>query len=152
MLAQDQRTSLYFFSIGTHYPLSAMRRRSLMTNTIIRMAQNTRGKAGGCRLFFVLLSLTLHLFPVHLGGFLTPFWRNTFVFSVLVTGFYKFAPAPGDDTFLTQYLAQFNTPKEAWARINEKHVLDATTASEQLLLQASAQRPKVHRYRYPQWV
>lgn len=81
---------------------------------------------------------------------MTPFWRNTFFFSVLVTGFYKFAPAPGDDTFLTQYLAQFNTPKETWARINEKHVLDVTTASEQLLLQASAQRPKVHRYRYPQ--
>lgn len=53
---------------------------------------------------------------------------------------------------MTRYLAQFQTPREVWAAINEKHVMDVTIASEGLLLQNSATRPKAHRYRYPQWV
>lgn len=85
-----------------------------------------------------------------LEGFATPFWRNTVLFSILTVGFYKFAPAPGEDVYLTRYIAQFQTPREIWAAINEKHVNAATVAGEELLLQHSATRPRTHRYRYPQ--
>jgi hypothetical protein len=78
MLAQDQRTSLYFFSIDTHYPLSAMRRRSIMMNTMIRMAQNTRGKVGGCRLFFCTLEPYITFIPCSSRGILNPLLEEHF--------------------------------------------------------------------------
>jgi hypothetical protein len=84
------------------------------------------------------------------AGFLTPFWRNTALFSVIVVGFYKFAPSPGEDVYITRYLAQFKTPRERWADINTKHAIYAAGASDGLLLQQSATRPYAHRYRYPQ--
>jgi hypothetical protein len=99
---------------------------------------------------FASLESYFVFFATYIGGFLTPFWINTVVLSVLVTGFYKFAPAPGKEVYLTQYLADFKTPQEAWASINEKHVVGATTESEGMQLQTSAQRPTTHRYRYPQ--
>lgn len=97
-------------------------------------------------------SFCLHYYCcyISLAGFATPFWRNTVMLSVLAVGFYKFAPAPGDDVYLTRYIAQFQTPQEVWAAINEKHVMDVTVAGEELLLQQSATRPRAHRYRYPQ--
>lgn len=85
-----------------------------------------------------------------LAGFLTPFWGTTFVLAAVTAGFYKFAPAPGDELYITRYIGQFKTPSEAWARLNEQHLIGITDESEGQLLQASATRPPTHRYRYPQ--
>jgi hypothetical protein len=113
------------------------------------MAHNIRRKVRDCiHALFIVLAQAISV--IHLAGFVTPFWRNTLLFSVLVVGFYKFAPAPGEELYLTQYLAHFKPSRDAWANINEGHVLDVTTMSEGMLLQASAQRPKAHRFRYPQ--
>ncbi|KAF7964466.1 hypothetical protein HWV62_7404 [Athelia sp. TMB] len=84
------------------------------------------------------------------AGFFTPFWGTTFLLAAVTAGFYKFAPAPSDETYITRYIAQFKTPSEAWARLNEQHVIGITNESEGQLLQASATRPPTHRYRYPQ--
>lgn len=92
----------------------------------------------------------LHYLDSISDGFFTPFWRNTFLFSAVIVAFYKFAPARGEDNYVTQYLARFQTPSEVWAALNEKHVNAVTVQSDQLLLQNSATRPTVHRYRYPQ--
>lgn len=149
MLAQGQQIPLYSFSADMRHPLSAMCRGNILTITMGQTARNTRRKVRDSSMHASCLPPQA-LLLIFLGGFLTPFWRNTVFLSILLTGFYKFAPAPGEELFLTQYLAQFKTSQEVWASINEKHVLDVTTQSEGLLLQASAERPKAHRYRYPQ--
>ncbi|KAJ8592729.1 hypothetical protein M405DRAFT_872823 [Rhizopogon salebrosus TDB-379] len=84
------------------------------------------------------------------AGFSTPFWRNTVALSLLAVGFYKFAPSPNQDVYLTQWLAQYMTPRDFWAAINEKHLLLSQQASDNTILQADAKRPNIHRYRYPQ--
>ena len=84
------------------------------------------------------------------AGFTTPFWRNTFILSLAVVAFYKYAPAPGEDVYLTRYLAHYGTPSEIWSKINEKHLLMSQKASEVTALQTDAQRPNLHRYRHPQ--
>jgi hypothetical protein len=98
-----------------------------------------------------ILSASLDSYLAFLAGFLTPFWRNTVLCSMLIAGFYKFAPARGEEIYLTRYLAQFKPTQEAWASLNEKNVMDVATRGEGQLLQASAQRPAAHRYRYPQY-
>jgi len=101
-----------------------------------------------------LLSLSSQSHPTrfsfHLAGFSTPFWRNTVVLSLLAVGFYKWAPSPNQDVYLTQWLAQLMEPRDFWAAINEKHLLLSQQASDNTILQADAQRPSIHRYRYPQ--
>ncbi|KZP34537.1 hypothetical protein FIBSPDRAFT_846671 [Athelia psychrophila] len=84
------------------------------------------------------------------SGFLTPFWGSAFALAAVTAGFYKFAPAPGDELYITRYIGQFKTPSEAWARLNEQHLIAITDEGEAHLLQASATRPPTHRYRYPQ--
>ncbi|KAG1735083.1 uncharacterized protein EDB91DRAFT_1225300 [Suillus paluster] len=84
------------------------------------------------------------------AGFFTPFWRNTALVSLLAVGFYKWAPSPNQDVYLTRWLAQYMTPRDFWAAINEKHLLLSQQASDNTILQADAKRPNMHRYRYPQ--
>ncbi|KAH7922373.1 hypothetical protein BV22DRAFT_1197479 [Leucogyrophana mollusca] len=84
------------------------------------------------------------------GGFTTPFWRNTLLASVAAVAFYKYAPAPHEEVYITQWLAQFSTPREVWAKLNEKHLLLSQQVSDNVMLQVDAKRPNTHRYRYPQ--
>ncbi|KAG1777557.1 hypothetical protein EV702DRAFT_1101889 [Suillus placidus] len=84
------------------------------------------------------------------AGFSTPFWRNTVLLSLFAVGFYKWAPSPNQDVYLTRWLAQYTTPSEIWATVNQKHLLLSHQASENTILQTDAKRPNVHRYRYPQ--
>ncbi|KAH7905621.1 hypothetical protein BJ138DRAFT_1175146 [Hygrophoropsis aurantiaca] len=83
------------------------------------------------------------------GGFTTPFWRNTLLASIAAVAFYKFAPTPHEEVYLTRWMAQFSTPREVWARLNEKHLLLSQQVSDNMLLQVDAKRPVTHRYRYP---
>lgn len=70
--------------------------------------------------------------------------------SLVAVGFYKWAPSPGQDVYLTRWLAQYMTPRDFWASLNEKHLLLSQQASDDTILQADAKRPHIHRYRYPQ--
>ncbi|KAI6026110.1 hypothetical protein BKA83DRAFT_3066948 [Pisolithus microcarpus] len=83
-------------------------------------------------------------------GFFTPFWRNTILLSFAAIAFYKWAPRPGEEAFLTQWLAHQSTAAEFWARVNEQQLLRSQHMTVNTVLQTSAQRPGMVRYRYPQ--
>ena len=66
--------------------------------------------------------------------------------------FYKFAPAPNDDAYLTRWISQYQIYSSLWTELNLKHL--ALSAHEQIqnLITADAQKPPVHRLRFPQCV
>ncbi|KIJ67670.1 hypothetical protein HYDPIDRAFT_107141 [Hydnomerulius pinastri MD-312] len=84
------------------------------------------------------------------AGFSTPFWRNTLIISLATVGFYKWAPTPNEDVYLTRWLAYYATPSEVWAKMNEKHLLQSQEVTDNATVQASGTRPGIIRYRYPQ--
>lgn len=84
------------------------------------------------------------------GGFSTPFWRNTLLLSLLAVSFYKWAPPRDDDAYLTRWIAHYSTPSETWARLNEKHLLQSQQVTDNVTVQGRATRPGIIRYRYPQ--
>jgi hypothetical protein len=86
------------------------------------------------------------------AGFSPAFWRKSLVFSAIVVGFYKFAPAPDQDAYLTRWIARITPPREVWENLNVRHLRQAQQLSEETLLISDAKRPTVHRYRYPQSV
>jgi hypothetical protein len=65
---------------------------------------------------------------------------------------YKFAPAPGDEPYLTRLVGHYGTPVDVWQNINASHLKLISGASDDALLQKDAKRPVVHRFRYPQYV
>ncbi|KZT11092.1 uncharacterized protein LAESUDRAFT_672832 [Laetiporus sulphureus 93-53] len=67
-----------------------------------------------------------------------------------VVGFYKFAPAPGEDNPIARFIDHYHTPPEVWERISRKHLMLAMQVADDNLLVATAKRPPVHRYRSPE--
>ncbi|KAI0829667.1 hypothetical protein BC628DRAFT_1314712 [Trametes gibbosa] len=82
--------------------------------------------------------------------FNTPFWRRAALAAVGVVAFYKFAPAPGDDTLIAKTVARTMAPADVWKSISFKHLLLSAQGSDETLLVTDAKPPTVHRYRYPQ--
>ncbi|KAJ7594820.1 hypothetical protein C8J56DRAFT_927725 [Mycena floridula] len=83
-------------------------------------------------------------------GFLTTNWL---IAVVLGAGFYgacKYAPAPGEDSKLTKWIQSSMTPAATWTEINAKHTMQAHYEADTRLLLATAERPAVHRYQFPQ--
>ncbi|EPQ57423.1 hypothetical protein GLOTRDRAFT_110564 [Gloeophyllum trabeum ATCC 11539] len=83
-------------------------------------------------------------------GFTSAGWRYLIVGAAAVVAFYKWAPAPGEEAYLTRYIKYYMTPAESWEAVNTKHLLLSAEAQAGSLLIAGAKRPLVHRYRYPQ--
>ncbi|KAH7888780.1 hypothetical protein F5I97DRAFT_2055693 [Phlebopus sp. FC_14] len=83
-------------------------------------------------------------------GFFTPFWRNTLLASVAAVAFYKWAPAPNEDVYLTRWLAHYSTPRDFWARLNRKHLVQAQQETDTATVQTNSKPPGIRRYRYPQ--
>jgi hypothetical protein len=77
-------------------------------------------------------------------------WRNGMLLALASVGFYKFAPTPSEDVFLTRWIALYTTPVDEWVRRTAKHLSLAQANSETEKLFAEAKKPAVHRYRYPQ--
>ncbi|KDQ57572.1 hypothetical protein JAAARDRAFT_130734 [Jaapia argillacea MUCL 33604] len=82
--------------------------------------------------------------------FSSPAWRGVILASLLVAGFYKYAPEPGEDNLLTSYIARYGTPSQVWEKINKQHLYLTQEATETILLFQDAKRPAIHRCRYPQ--
>ncbi|KAH9912880.1 hypothetical protein B0H21DRAFT_704133 [Amylocystis lapponica] len=82
--------------------------------------------------------------------FSSPVWRSFLLLGIATAAFYKYAPAPGEDTFVTSFIAHYITPSEVWSKIAYKHLLMSVEDSDENLLMADAKLPAVHRYRYPQ--
>ncbi|KXN90220.1 hypothetical protein AN958_04710, partial [Leucoagaricus sp. SymC.cos] len=82
--------------------------------------------------------------------FATPFWRNALIAAGLAVVAYKYAPEPGDDVYLTRWIAMYTTSAEKWLEMNAAHTAQTAEEAENSRLMMSAQRPPVHRYCYPQ--
>ncbi|KAI9442439.1 hypothetical protein H4582DRAFT_1928418 [Lactarius indigo] len=74
-------------------------------------------------------------------GFASAGWTYTIIAALGIVGFYKFAPSPGEDNYVTRYISHYFTPSGSWASTNDRHL--------ELDNDQSGQRPHVHRYRYP---
>jgi hypothetical protein len=72
--------------------------------------------------------------------------------AAVVVAFYKFAPAQGEDNFITRTLASYSTPAEIWEQANLKHAWLSQEASEHQHTIALARQPEVHRYSHPSFV
>ncbi|KAG6820889.1 hypothetical protein H0H93_010233 [Arthromyces matolae] len=90
--------------------------------------------------------------PLNAGQieFSGPFWRNTVISALLVAAFYKFAPEPTNETYLTRWMALYYTPRERLMQLAVKHTAMSADNSDATVLLGSARQPPVHRYRYPQ--
>jgi len=83
-------------------------------------------------------------------GFASAGWTYTLIAALGIVGFYKFAPSPGEDNYVTRYLSHHFTPSGSWASTNNRHLELTTSLQEAVQISQSGQRPHVHRYRYPQ--
>ncbi|KAH9956898.1 hypothetical protein BC827DRAFT_1228816 [Russula dissimulans] len=90
--------------------------------------------------------------PYAKEGFSSAGWTYTIIAALGVVGFYKFAPSPGEDNYLTHYIAHYFTPSSSWAAANDRHLELTTNLQEAVQISQSGQRPHIHRYRYPQCV
>ena len=82
----------------------------------------------------------------------TPFWRRAFLAGLGVVAFYKFAPAPGDDTTIAKYISKNMSPAALWDATSFSHLIKSAERSDEVLLVADAKPPTIHRYRFPQCV
>ena len=119
---------------------------SIMT-TMLRMRPNTPKKV---RHALEMFCLRAHLLAI--AAFATSTIVKVVAFAGAVAAFYKYAPSSSDDNLITRYISSNVTPSEVWEKVNVKHaILEQQQADESQTLW-SAQKPPVHRYRYPQCV
>lgn len=71
------------------------------------------------------------------------------LFSLVVVGFYKYAPKRDEENQITRFLEHNATPREVWAKLNLQHLLLEAEGQVDTLIVADAKRGPVHRYRYP---
>jgi hypothetical protein len=99
---------------------------------------------------------------------MSPPWRNTLILVTASVLIYPYLPSPqkysaspslspeahqnSDGPLVTRLLAKYTPESKVWSERNDKHLeLSAEKAEERLLFQ-EAERPKVHRMRYPRYV
>ena len=123
---------------------------SMVTSTVtttLRMRPNTPKKVRAAP-----DALRFHTHPLTIAGFAASAILIVVAFAGAIAVFYKYAPSASDDNIITRYISRNTTPSEVWERINIKHaVLEQQQADESQTLW-SAQKPPVHRFRYPQCV
>ncbi|KAI0793262.1 hypothetical protein C8Q75DRAFT_749520 [Abortiporus biennis] len=83
-------------------------------------------------------------------GFSSVGWRYFILFGLFSVGFYKFAPSPSEENYVTEFLKHYATPREVWSKLNLQHLVLSAEDQEGVLLTADAKLPPVHRYRFPQ--
>lgn len=66
-----------------------------------------------------------------------------------VAAFYKYAPSPSDDNIISRYISSNATPSEVWEKVNLKHTMLEQHQADGNQVLWSAQKPPVHRFRYP---
>lgn len=122
----------------------------MATNTLtttLRMQPNTPKKVWAA---FDVFCFRTHLCVV--VGFSTSTIVKVVASAGAVAAFYKYAPSSSDDNIITRYISSNATPSEVWEKVNIKHaILEQQQADDSQILW-SAQKPPVHRYRYPQCV
>ena len=64
--------------------------------------------------------------------------------------FYKYAPRNDQESLLGNAVAHYMTAREAWTKAANVHLVQSASVQEDVLLQADAKRPPIHRLRFPQ--
>ncbi|KAF8482697.1 hypothetical protein DFH94DRAFT_728985 [Russula ochroleuca] len=82
-------------------------------------------------------------------GFSSAGWTYTIIATLGIIGFYKFAPSPDEDNYVTRYISYYFTPSSSWASTNDRHLELTTSLREAVQISQTGQRPHIHRYRYP---
>ena len=88
----------------------------------------------------------------HAGFTSSAGWAYTLIAALGIVGFYKFAPSPGEDNYVTRYISYYFTPSSSWAATNNRHLEMTVNLQEAVQISQTGQRPHIHRYRYPQCV
>jgi hypothetical protein len=88
----------------------------------------------------------------HAGFTSSAGWAYTLIAALGIVGFYKFAPSPSEDNYVTRYISYYFTPSSSWAATNDRHLELTANLQEALQISQTGQRPHIHRYRYPQCV
>jgi hypothetical protein len=82
-------------------------------------------------------------------GFATSTIVKVFALAGAVAAFYKYAPSPSDDNIISRYISSTATPSEVWEKVNLKHTMLEQHQADGNQVLWSAQKPPVHRFRYP---
>lgn len=107
------------------------------------------------KVWFAPMHSFIYSTPSHLrwrAGFTSAGWAYTIIATLGVVGFYKFAPSPGEDNYVTRYISHYFTPSSSWASMNDRHLELTASLQEAVQISQTGQRPHIHRYRYPQCV
>ena len=88
----------------------------------------------------------------HAGFTSSAGWAYTLIAALGIVGFYKFAPSPGEDNYVTRYISYYFTPSSSWADTNDRHLELTVNLQEAVQISQTGQRPHIHRYRYPKCV
>ncbi|KAF5337651.1 hypothetical protein D9758_013011 [Tetrapyrgos nigripes] len=83
-------------------------------------------------------------------SFLSSFWAKCVLVAALGGAALKFAPERGDDAFFTRWIKETTTSPETWLDMNAHHTTQSKRLADQTQLFATAQRPRVNRYRFAQ--
>jgi len=83
-------------------------------------------------------------------GFVNAFWRNVLLLSIAGVATYNYAPRAGENVYLTRWIKMYMTPREHWLDLNAKHTAQQMEVSHARMLMNDAQKPAIHRFRYPQ--
>lgn len=82
-------------------------------------------------------------------GFMTSTIFKAVVLAGTVAAFYKYAPSASDDNTISRYISSKLTPSEVWEKVNVKHTMLEQQQADNSQILWSAQKPQVHRFRYP---
>ncbi|KAI0283667.1 hypothetical protein BGY98DRAFT_951242 [Russula aff. rugulosa BPL654] len=82
-------------------------------------------------------------------GFTSSGWTYTLIAALGIVGFYKFAPSPGEENYVTRYISHYFTPSSSWAAANDRHLELTANLQDAIQISQTGQRPHIHRYRYP---
>ncbi|TFL01539.1 hypothetical protein BDV98DRAFT_567118 [Pterulicium gracile] len=77
-------------------------------------------------------------------------WRNFILYSLVGVGFYKFAPAQGEEVAVTRWIKSISFPTDFWVDHNSKHAALSKESAAHVLLVTDAKKERVHRYRFQQ--
>ena len=69
-----------------------------------------------------------------------------------IVAFYKYAPEPTEDVYLTRWIAMYTKSRDDWLNYNAIHTAGSQESADQELLFHDAKAPVLRRFRYPQCV
>lgn len=145
MLALAQ---LHFFSVkpDSHHQIPMQTTMSIITMPT-RTTQNTQRKVR----IPILVSYDCELYH-SFAEFISRFWMRNAIVAVLGYSYYKYAPSPSSDSYLTRWLAATTPSKDHWLAKDAEHTAGSLALSQEHMLFSDAKPRPVHRYRHPQCV